>query len=79
MDCREDIRENEEGGRETEEEREEDDERQGRGREARAGWKESQGRLFVERKGGRRRAAGTRRTMEGKVEAGRHGREGWSR
>jgi len=36
VDCREDIRENEEGGRETEEEREEDDERQERGRKVRA-------------------------------------------
>ena len=64
MICREDIRENEEGGRETEEEREEDDERQGRGREAREGWRESQGRWFVGTTGGRRRRAWIRGGVE---------------
>ena len=53
-----------------EEGREKDDGRQGRGREVSAGCKESQGRWFVGRTGGRRRGREWRR-MKGKEEAGR--------
>jgi len=62
VNCREDRREKEEGGGQgNDKERDKDDRRHGRGRKARAGWKESQGRWFVGRTGGRRRVTGTRK------------------